>query len=81
MLKTRFYGELVGWYGVIAILVAYAGNMFGWIDVHHWAYLTLNITGSIGIGIDAWQQKNWQPVVLNIVWILIAVIGAGSSML
>jgi hypothetical protein len=75
MTSSRFYGELVGWYGVIAILIAYIGNMLGWMDVQHWLYLVLNITGSIGILIDAAQQKNWQPVVLNLVWMLVAIIG------
>lgn len=75
MTSTRFYGELAGWYGVIAILVAYAGNMLGWMNVHDTFYLILNITGSTGILIDAAQQKNWQPVVLNAVWMIIAIIG------
>lgn len=75
MNSSRFYTELAGWYGVIAILAAYAGNMFGWLTAHHPLYLFLNITGSLGIIIDAWKQKNWQPVVLNAVWILIAIIG------
>lgn len=75
MKPTRFYTELAGWYGVVAILIAYAANMFGWMDIHHPAYPFLNITGSLGIMIDAWKQKNWQPVVLNAIWILIALIG------
>lgn len=76
MNSSRFYTELVGWYGVVAILFAYTGNMFGWFTVQHPAYLALNITGSLGIVIDAWQQKNWQPVVLNAIWILVAIIGS-----
>lgn len=75
MSSSRFYTELAGWYGVAAILIAYAANMFGWLTVHHPAYLILNITGSFGIAIDAYQQKNWQPVVLNIVWMIIAFVG------
>ena len=75
MKSSRFYGECIGWYGVIAILIAYIGNMLGWMDVHNTIYLILNITGSLGILIDAAQQKNWQPVVLNAIWMVIALIG------
>lgn len=75
MKSSRFYGELIGWYGVIAILIAYVGNMLGWMDVHNTHYLILNITGSLGILIDAAQQKNWQPVVLNVIWMVIAIVG------
>jgi|WetSurMetagenome_2_1015567.scaffolds.fasta_scaffold1349113_1 hypothetical protein len=75
MSSSRFYSEIAGWYGVIAILVAYAGNMLGWIGVDSMLYLFLNITGSLGILVDAAKQKNWQPVVLNAVWMVIAIIG------
>lgn len=74
-IPSRTYTELAGWYGVIAILIAYAGNMLEWIAVNSMLYLFLNATGSLGILIDAAKQKNWQPVVLNIIWMIIALIG------
>jgi hypothetical protein len=74
-MTSRTYTEIAGWYGVIAILIAYTGNMLGWIDVDSNFYLILNITGSLGILVDAMKQKNWQPVVLNAVWMIIAIIG------
>ncbi len=81
MLKTNFYRELVGWYGVFAILLAYGCNMLGWLSAHDFAYLALNITGSLGILIDAFQHKNWQPVVLNAIWMIIGFIGLGNALL
>jgi hypothetical protein len=74
-MKPSLLTESLGWYGVAAILVAYAGASFGWMSVHDPLYLVLNLTGSLGIAIDAYAQKNWQPVVLNAVWFLIAGIG------
>jgi hypothetical protein len=81
MLNTHFLRELAGWYGVVAILIAYGLNMLGWMSAHDFAYLALNITGSLGVLIDAFQQKNWQPVVLNAIWMIIGFIGLGNALL
>ncbi len=65
----------MGWYGVSAILFAFAGSTLGWVDIQGGFYLILNATGAFAIAIDAYAQKNWQPVVLNVVWFGIAVFG------
>lgn len=67
--------EAFGWYGVAAILGAYALQSFGVIGAQDLSYLVLNLTGSIAVVVDAWMAKNWQPAVLNIVWAVIALIG------
>ena len=74
MKNARIAGEVFGWYGVIAILTAYAGANLGWMEIHSLPYQLLNITGGLGILIDAYQQKNYQPVVLNLIWIIIAIV-------
>ena len=66
--------ELVGWYGVVAILSAYALVSFELIPFNGFVYHFLNATGAIGIIVDALAQKNYQPAVLNIVWLIIAVL-------
>lgn len=66
--------ELLGWYGVGAILIAYFLNTFGLLNTSSLYYSILNLTGALGIIVDAWKQKNYQPVVLNIVWGLVALI-------
>lgn len=71
---SKTWAEVVGWYGVVAILGAYALLMFGVLSTQHAAYLWLNVTGSIAIAVDAYAQKNWQPVILNLVWLAIAVV-------
>ena len=71
-MKKDFISEFFGWYGVIAILVAYALLNFGIFDIHSLLYQILNITGALGITYDALKDKDYQPVVLNIIWALIA---------
>lgn len=66
--------EILGWYGVAAILLAYLLNSLNIINSSNLWYSILNLTGAIGIVIDAWKQKNYQPVVLNLVWGLVAVV-------
>jgi hypothetical protein len=66
--------ELYAWYGVIAILAAYMLTTLGILPSSNKMVLLLNITGSGGILIDALKSKNYQPVVLNAIWLIIAVI-------
>lgn len=66
--------ETMGWIGVILIVGAYALNTFSLIETHSLVYALLNIIGSLGIAIDAWFVKNYQPVVLNGVWMFIAIV-------
>jgi len=66
--------EIIGWYGVIAILLAYLLNSLNIINSSNIFYSLLNLTGALGIIFDAWKQKNYQPAVLNIIWAFIAVI-------
>jgi hypothetical protein len=81
MTTKRTLAEAAGWYGVAAILAAYALSNFGMLAIDSTAYRALNLTGSIGIIWDAWTQKNWQPAVLNIVWAAIALFGLAQSLL
>jgi hypothetical protein len=72
MKLNRTLTEVLGWYGVIAIVGAYALLSFEIIDAKSLTYQVLNATGALGIVLDSWNQKNWQPVVLNMFWLLIA---------
>jgi len=78
-MKPSLLTEGLGWYGVVAILLAYAAISFGWMAVRDPIYLFLNLTGSLGIAIDACAQKNWQPVALNLAWMAIALIGITNT--
>ena len=69
--KPRF--QIVGWIGMILILAAYFLVSFDILAVHNIWYQVMNITGSFGLVLVAFGRKDWQPMVLNIVWILIAI--------
>lgn len=69
--------EILGWYGVGAILIAYLLVNTQLLATSSIQYHLLNLTGAIAIGFDAWKQKNFQPVVLNIVWAGVALVGIG----
>jgi hypothetical protein len=70
---TLFINAL-GWYGVIAIVGAYALANFDVIGVHDLSYQLLNLTGSIGILIEAFSKKDYQPAVLNLIWAAIGIV-------
>lgn len=66
--------EAIGWMGVVCIIAAYALNSFDVVSAQSGVYIGLNIAGSVGIIIDAVKDRNYQPVALNIVWIVIAIV-------
>jgi hypothetical protein len=72
--RTNIISEVLGWYGVVAILGAYAALTFGLLASNGLWYPILNATGAAGLVIDTYFQKDYQPLVLNAVWVLVAVI-------
>ncbi len=66
--------EILGWYGVFAIVGAYILLSFNFVDSDSVTFQVLNLTGAIGIVIDAVEDKNTQPAVLNTIWALVALI-------
>ena len=71
---SKVLNETIGWYGTIAILLAYALVSFGVIDAHSLLYQILNITGAGGIAYVSFLKRAYQPAVLNVVWAIIAVV-------
>ncbi len=66
--------ELCGWYGALAILAAYTLVSFGIMEPASVWYQILNATGALGIVVVSFYKRAYQPGVLNIVWMLIALI-------
>lgn len=64
--------EALGWYGTVAIVLAYALNSFEVLDTESVGYQVLNLTGAIGIITVSWAKRVIQPAVLNVVWAFIA---------
>jgi hypothetical protein len=66
--------EILGWYGTGAIILAYILVSFSLLQPMSIWYQILNGTGALGIVIEAFRKKDYQPVVLNVIWTLVAVI-------
>ena len=66
--------ELYGWYGMAAIVLAYALASFSAIEATGLTFQILNGTGALGIVFVSFYKKAYQPGVLNIIWTMIAVI-------
>jgi hypothetical protein len=66
--------ETVGWYGMVAILVAYMLISFGFLKATQAPYQLISGTGSIGILLNASYHRAWPSVALNCLWTLIATI-------
>ncbi|TSC56990.1 MAG: hypothetical protein G01um101418_22 [Parcubacteria group bacterium Gr01-1014_18] len=65
--------EIFGWYGTVAIISAYFANSFGYLDAGSLIYQLLNLTGALGIVAISLSKKVYQPMVINIIWAIIAV--------
>ena len=66
--------NLLGWYGTLAILLAYGLVRFEIISPTNLSYQLLNGTGAVGIVIVSFNKKAYPPAVLNVFWAGIAVI-------
>lgn len=73
--------DWLGWYGVAAILLAYGLISFKFLSVTDVRYQLLNITGSVGLIIEAYTRRDTQPIVLNIIWVGIGIVALLSSWL
>ena len=72
-MKTKLI-EVFGWYGTVAIILAYVLVSFSVLDATNVWYQILNATGALGIVLVSFHKKNYQPGVLNIIWTIIAVV-------
>lgn len=71
---------IIGWIGVLLILLAFALITFGSITADDIVYGILNFAGALGIIISSYAKKDFQPVALNIVWLLVAAVGIARSL-
>ena len=66
--------EVFGWYGMFAILVAYALVSFDILPSDNLWFQILNLTGALGLTTISFYKKAYQLAVLNAVWTIIAMI-------
>jgi len=63
--------EIFGWYGALAIMSAYCLNSFSFISVDDLSYQLLNVTGALGMIAISYYKQTYQPLAINILWVLI----------
>lgn len=73
-MNKEIIDEIIGWYGTVAIVSAYALLSFGTIVSDNLIYQLMNATGAIGIVYISFKKKAYQPGVLNIIWTIIATV-------
>lgn len=66
---------LVEVYAVLAILLAYFLLNLGFMEQTNLEYYFLNFTGALGIMAVSLTKNAYQPLVLNLFWATIAIIG------
>ena len=71
--------QIIGWVGAVLILGAYFLVSFSVIDSISLGYQLLNLFGALGIVIETLSKKDYQPMALNAVWVLIALVSIVKS--
>jgi hypothetical protein len=66
--------EILGWYGLIAVVIAYGSVSLNFVSPNTYVYQFLNLSGSVGLGLVAFVRRAYQNGVLNVVWGAIAVV-------
>lgn len=66
--------ELAGWYGMSAILAAYALLNFEALQPSDRCYLALNLTGALGVAWVCFYKRTWQAFWLEAAWAMIAIV-------
>lgn len=72
--KHGTFAEFCGWYGMVALIVAYFLVSFGIINGEGLIFQLMNLTGGIGLLIVAASKGVLQSVILNFFWAAIGLI-------
>jgi hypothetical protein len=73
--------DIIGWIGVLLILTAFILTTFSIISAKDIVYGVLNVIGAAGIITSSYVKKDFQPVILNVIWLLVAVAGIIKSLI
>ena len=64
--------EIVGYIGIILLLLAYYLVSTKKLDYNSFLYQALNLLGAAGLVINTVVTKSWPSVILNAIWAIIA---------
>ncbi|MDO8527531.1 MAG: hypothetical protein Q7T03_07590 [Deltaproteobacteria bacterium] len=67
------WSDYIGWFGFAVVLISYA-----MVATRHWRVRSIanqvgNIVGPGSLGINSFTYKAWVPVVLNVIWVSMAI--------
>lgn len=74
------FSEIAGWIGVTLILLAYILATLGGITTTNLLYGCMNLVGASGIMISSYKKRDFQPVFLNSIWLLVAIVAVVRSL-
>lgn len=77
----KYFIELLGWYGICAIIGAYTLVSFSLLQPTDITYQILNGTGALGIVLVSFRKRAYQPGVLNVIWTLVAMVAIINSLI
>jgi len=71
---TKKMKNIIGWIGMVLVLLAYFLLNFKLVEINSLSYLILNIVGALAIIYESAIKKSYPVIVLNAIWILVAII-------
>ena len=80
-MKKGVIAEVVGGISTFIILLSYALLNFDYVVGPSFSYQIMNLFGAIGIAYSAYLKKAKQPMLLNIVWSIAAIIAIGGLLI
>lgn len=78
--RTGMLVEVAGWYGMAAILAAYALTALEALAPTDPVCQLLNLTGALGVAWVCWRKRTWQAFWLEAIWATIAAIALLRSL-
>jgi len=73
-MEIKTVDEIIGWIGMSIILLAYLLISFGALSPRSILYQMLNVVGSVGILYISFKKRAYQPAILNVIWVIVALI-------
>ncbi|PZS36745.1 MAG: hypothetical protein DLM58_01025 [Pseudonocardiales bacterium] len=71
--------ELTGWFGALAVLLAFALLTNRRVTAFGRTYVILNVAGSAGLAVNGVAHSAWPSVVLNLLWLAIAALAVRGA--
>ncbi len=73
--------DIAGWVGMAVVLAVYSLVSLGWLLATSSTALLLNLLGGVGLALVSWRRRNYQPLLLNLIWSAIALFALGRNFL